>query len=250
MPEHDESRASWVARRCSGPLWTLNRIVPAGFEKYLRICHPGWRWQPVTRTAEQAASVDDYEEMKRATPDRWCDVAREQGKPVHREMQWGQVAPPPADTRKGEGGLTPPLEGETTPDILDGVFNVLIRHSGKDQACVCAFWEGFGKFDQTDAMRIDGMGQGTHCLMSAQLEAIWTHWRGVLAESIDHSGYTPQAIWPTSEEWFFAVPFELHSSFFGGPNDMASEIGRSTLLETYEVFAGDTFLGQKTNRSP
>ncbi|MBN7796245.1 hypothetical protein [Parahaliea mediterranea] len=43
-PEPDTSRAHWVTEACSGPLWTLHRIVPKVFEQYLCIRHHGWRW--------------------------------------------------------------------------------------------------------------------------------------------------------------------------------------------------------------
>ena len=32
-PERDTARAEWVRRNCSGPLWTLHRSIPRGFER-------------------------------------------------------------------------------------------------------------------------------------------------------------------------------------------------------------------------
>ncbi len=241
--ERYATRAQWVIRGCYGPLWTLHRTVPSGFESYVRICQPGWYWQAVNRTKEEAMAVDDYEELKRATPVRWCDIAKENGHEVHRTMKWGTIAPPWVDSRSGQGGFSPPHEGELTLEILDAVFDTLVLHSGEDQECICMFWEGFGNIEWRYAARIEGIGQPGHYLMSASLGSVRDQWRLVLKHALDTSGLTPQAVWPTTENWCFAVPFEMYCSCFGGPQEMALQIQNSSRLETYEVFAGDNLMG-------
>ena len=167
-------------------------------------------------------------------------MAEQNGKIGHRLMHWRSIAPTSIDVRSGSSGFSAPYEGELTIEIVETLFDIFIRHHGEDQECVCAFWEGYGIFDRVPArIRIEGLGQQGHFLFHASLAAIRDQWRLVLQHAREPSGLTPQAVWPTSRDWYYAVPFEMHSSFFGGPAHLAAEIQSETRLESFEALPGD-----------
>lgn len=249
QPERDASRAEWALARCVGPPDSLHSVVPAGFAAYVRLLQPGWQWQEVVRTEEDILNVDDYDDRKRSTPVRWHDVARRAGKTIHREMQWWSIAPDSMiDTRTGRGGMSPPYEGEITLRMAECLFDILVRHSGEDEECICAFWEGFGILRNVpDNIRVEGIGQQGHVLFHASLGAVRDQWRLVLKYPRGLSGLTPQAVWPVSRDWYYAVPFEMHSSYFAGPAELIAEIRADTRLETMEALPGDSVWHDRLN---
>ncbi len=247
--ERDASRAEWAIARCVGPPHTLHSVVPTGFAAYLRLFQPGWKWQEVVRTEEERLKVDDYEDRRRSTPVRWRDVARQADKTIHREMQWWAIAPHSMiDTRSGQGGLSPPYDGEITLDMADSLFDILVRYSGEDEECVCAFWEGFGILgDVPERIRVQGIGQQHHVLFHASLGAVRDQWCLVMKHAREPAGLTPQAVWPASRDWYLAVPFDLKSSYFGGSVELAEEIQSEDRLETIEALPGDSLSHDSIN---
>ena len=237
--------AAWVSNQCIGPHRTLHNVVPSGLENYVRICQPGWLWEGVARTPEETMAVDDFEDRKRATPVRWCDVAKENDRQMDGQTAWRSIVPSPMkmsgyDTRRGYGGIAAPYEGEITLEMMEILFDILMRHSGGKQECICAFWEGFGTFDHVRGVRrLEGIGQGVHLLFKASLAAVRDQWALVLKHVSERSGLTPQAMWPTTRDWYYTIPFEMHSSYFGADPELAAEIRNAPGLETYDVFAGD-----------
>lgn len=244
-PEPDASRADWVVEGCYGPLWTLHRIVPECFEQYICIRHPGWRW-PNASQREEFLTADPEAQFQRMTPARWSEVAREFGHDPAKSMSWSSFAPDFDYANPKPGDLAPPLEGELPLVVLDTVFDALLSHSGADQECVCAIWEGFGNHEvraiaEAGAARIEGMAQQGHYLMRASLSTVLEQWRSVLINKPESCGLTPQAVWPATAAWFFAVPFEMHASFLGGTTGITSKLLCNPLIDAYTV-PGDVSL--------
>lgn len=242
-PEIYHHRAAWVVERCRGAAnCSLQQVVPSGFDAYVRLCQPGWRWPALdpddkAAWAELAAGRVDY---RQATPVRWCDAAEESGREAHRLMQWYAIAP--SEQEPGTGGISAPLEYELTRDMVEILLDVLIRHSGRDQECICAFWEGYGRLDflrQAGNTRIEGIGQQGYFLFNATLSAIRDQWWVALMHSHETGGLVPNALWPTSQDWYLAVPIGPTTPYFGGPFDLVSDIRRAPGLETYEAFLDD-----------
>ena len=238
----------WAVDRCIGPRKTLHSRVPSGFARYVRLYQPGWYWQAVSRTKQESWGVDDVENRKRSTPVRWRDIAEQNGKTVHRLMQWWSIAPPSIDVRSGNSGFSAPYDGELTLEMVETLFDILIRHSGEEQECICAFWEGFGIFDRFPAsIRVEGIGQQGHILFNASLAAVRDQWCLVLQHAREPSGLTPQAVWPISCDWYYAVPFEMYSSYFGGAARIVAEILSEPSLETDKALPGDNLWQDEIN---
>ena len=243
-PERDAARAEWVRRNCSGPLWTLHRSIPRGFERYARILHPWWRLAAATTEEELAfrrSGGVDHSHLD-LTPVRWKDQADKVGAQLTATARWHDFAS--SDTLSpdkfdeliatGNAGIIPPTEGELSRDMGEAIFTAVSAFSGEACECICAFWEGSGSLTNIDAPTIDGMAQGEHKLFSATLAEVLKAWLSVL----DPKGcfaVTPQAIWPLSRDWFLAVPFEQTNSFFGGSTEFVGELLSSDALEALDV---------------
>ena len=245
-PERDTARAEWVRSNCSGPLWTLHRSIPRGFERYARILHPWWRLAAATTEEELAfrrSGGVDHSHLD-LTPVRWKDQADKVGAELTATSLWGDFAS--SDVvyidkfdeliATGNAGIIPPYEGELSRDIGAAIFTALSAFSGEACECICAFWEGFGSLTLTniDAPVINGMAQGGHKLFSATLAEVLDAWLSVLDQETCFA-VTPQAIWPLSRDWFLAVPFEQTNSFFGGSAEFVGELLSSSALEALDV---------------
>jgi hypothetical protein len=46
---------------------------------------------------------------------------------------------------------------------------------------------------------------------------------------------SPQAIWPTTAEWFYTVPFDFYSSFFAGPKALTDVLLADNRVEAYPI---------------
>ena len=240
-PERDTARAEWVRRNCSGPLFTLHRSIPRGFERYARILHPWWRLAAATTEEELAFRRGGWVEPSHLTPVRWQGQADKVGAQLTATARWHDFASsdvPDLDELdafvvNGNGGIIPPDEGELSRDIGEAIFTAVSAFSGEACECICAFWEGFPDVSAIDAPVIDGMAQGEHKLFNATLAEVLKAWLSVLDPN--SFAVTPQAIWPLSRDWFLAVPFEQTNSFFGGSREFVGELLSSDALEALDV---------------
>jgi len=96
----DVSPAAWIGTRLTGAIGTVTGTVPAGFDAYVRICHPAWdgdgHWAS------------------------WSRVAEATGRRAHALMQWHAVVGSP-DHDNMEGSLWPgddPERGNVVPRVL------------------------------------------------------------------------------------------------------------------------------------
>ncbi len=236
-PETSPAQGDWVIRACHGPLWTLHRTVPMGFERYLHFPHHGFRWVEDRNHPAYSSVSEEYRHWK-PIPVAWSEAAAERGLDPAEDAVWGNHFHIGTSTRPEEGRIYPPMEGELPLYILDQVFAELSAHSGSDQECICAIWEGFGNREidwlrESGAALITGMAQQGHYLMRASLDTVWEQWRSVLIEFEESGGRVPQAVWPITREWFFAVPFEMHASFLGGPSALVDRLLKRAHLDAY-----------------
>lgn len=243
LPEEDGSRAAWASERIR-PFneCTLQTIVPAGFEQYVRLCQPAWRWPRLDRGDVEAfkAIASGHYGLENASPVAWREVAAETGKTVHRLMQWHSIAPPPPEP--GEAGITAPVEYEITPEMLAALFDILIDHSGGEQECLCAFWDGYATQDDLKSAgntRVEGLGQQAYFLFHASLLEVKEQWASVLERTWETSGLAPNAVWPTSQAWYYSVPIGPMTSYLGGPAELVEAIRSCAELESFDAFPSD-----------
>ncbi len=245
--EPDEKRATWVTEQCTGPKHTLCSIVPSGFSSYVRICHPARSYNALNKNDEKAwaALRGGWSTAETPTLIRWDDTAAANHRTPHRLMQWFEICSP-APREQGKAGIDPPLEGELTKGIIESLFEILIDHSGEDQDVLCGIWEGFGNWAsyRTGAKFESFFGQQHYLLFSSTLSKVKN---GCLAaheyvskqHSLETASLTPNAVWPSTRDWYLAVPYHRQSSYLGGPEDLVKRIMNTESLETYKALHGD-----------
>ena len=251
-PEEDASRADWVIERCNGPKDTLQTIMPSGFASYVRICHPGWFVEALDPDDEKswaAIRAGHFHKIKQ-TPTRWQDTAIANRRSPHRLMQWHSICSD-GEVELGAEGVNPPLEGELTKSMVESIFDILINHRGSDQECVCGFWEGFRQFDDYPQVpRFEcSPGHQHYLLFNSSLSGIRDHWLAVHEHRAgrETSGSTPNAIWPTTCDWYLAISYEMKSSYFGGGVEIATDIGNTDNLESYNALPTDNIWKDELN---
>lgn len=251
--EIDARRVDWVVERRIGPKHTLHTIVPAGFSSYVRILHPAWSAESLDRADENAWAElrAGWREAEDLVPVRWADVAAKTKCETHRLMQWSDIGPPTI-REPGTAGFDPPLEGELTADMVEALFELLTEFSGENQEVLCGFWEGSTPFDTSHArVRFESFtGDQSYVVFNTTLAGVRYGWLAAIEYSrcnhgIGTDGLAPNAVWPTSREWYVAVDFNLRSTYVGGPARLIDSICEEVDLETYEVLPGDRVFGSQ-----
>lgn len=127
--------------------------------------------------------------------------------------------------------------------MIETLADALIPYSGEDQECLVAVWYGFGTdeiraLEQGGCALIEGVGQQQHFILRGKLGEILRTWRSLLPDQPvpgSNSDRWPQALWPTTKDWFFAVPFELESSYFAGPRKLSQMLPNDPRIECLSI---------------
>lgn len=245
--EPDATRAAWVVEQCIGPKQTLHTVMPSGYASYVRICHPGWSVDALDPNDEKgwAAVRAGWVDPEKLTPVRWDDVAIANNRRPHRLMHWFQTCSPIARV-PGMAGIDPPFEGELTIEMMESLFAILADIGGLNQEVLCGIWEGYNLpiYPQATAKFESYTGQQSYLLFSSTLSRLRDGWfaayeHAVHRHSIEMAGLVPNAIWPTTCDWYLASPYNLPSSYIGGSIDLINQIRLSVDLETYQALPGD-----------
>lgn len=245
--ETDPKRADWVQELCVGPKRTLHSVVPIGFEHYIRILHPAWLVGAIHPLDTEAwkklrSGRCDAEEKK---PVQWSEVAMKNGHDTHRQMKWYDIAPP-VTRELGKAGIDPPLEGELTENMVERLFETFIEQGDENQEVLCGFWEGYGySYASSKAARFKNYDvDHQYVLLRGTLASVRDGWLAaheqlVRNDGMETSGWVPNAVWPTTCEWYLAVEYHLMSSYLGGPASLIKRIRNDGNFETYEALPGD-----------
>jgi len=255
--EENAQRSDWVVGRCSGPKHTLHTIMPSGFASYARICHPGWSvdfsYPDIEKywLAERAGWIDP----ETLTPVRWHDVAVANNRNPHRLMQWNtSCLSTPREL--GRSGIDSPMDGEFSKEMVESLFEILVDQSGENQEVLCGIWEGFNISDYrgVTAKFESYPGHQHYLLFNSTLSKVRDGWLAALEYAYRHhgieaSGYIPSALWPTTRDWYLAVPYNQQSSYLGGSADLVSRVFGVENLETYQALPGDNIFTDVTSKA-
>jgi hypothetical protein len=236
----DSVSAAWAVSRSLGPPWSLHRLVPIGFDAYIRVLHPAWMQQAMYGNENAGWRRLASLEGAYVHPVPWADVAEKKTREVHRTTLWGDVC---SSDNEQPSDLIDPIEGEVTLEILDAFFAALTESDGPEQEVICGFWQGHESVHGLTAPVVEGIGQQGHILVKTALGVLYHYWQRVLQDpECESCGRVPQFFFPASRRWFFHAPFELDSCFFGGAYSIVHELLLSRSVEAFEVFEGDHFM--------
>ncbi|MCA1843856.1 MAG: hypothetical protein LC792_11875 [Actinobacteria bacterium] len=225
----DVSPASWVASRLRSALEDVGSIIPTGYAAYGRLFHP-------------VEGTDEYR--------RWADVARDNGRIVHPEMQFHMInrpvgTPAPGGYEPGDG----PNWGSLPLDERRGLIEHLSRHTTTPAQCWFCVWEGFGGLDdQGVAARVrlplrdyllrrgpigaameptpHRQGVGFGVLVATPIGTEPPELPGVFWED-----QSPNLWWPEDRAWFVATEIDYAWTYIGGSTELIDELLADDRLE-------------------
>lgn len=233
--------ADWVAKALSAGEWAhVSGIVPSGYEAYVAIRHPAWRWDC---TKENLADLHSGNAISR--PIRWADVAQSdvpvvygyvfdtksrmtftrhvQYRRLHNgdwvvdELPWSQLEPV---LRPGDNWITGPKEGSIEPDLARVLQSVLAQGRADSVPCWFGIWEGFGWMTQAlrAAPSFEAPGRRWH-LFRAPLDHLE---QPFFEDSIEHQ--PANLAWPEDRSWCLATEIDAEVTYVGGSKELISAI--------------------------
>lgn len=204
----DVSPADWIGPKLHPWLSDTGSLVPQGFEAYCRIFHP---W-------------DDGRGRRRS----WSDVAHENGRRVHAEMQAhmidrpvGEPAPPYDGSHyvnKMEWGRFPLPERNALVDILTTVTSA-------NEPCWFCVWEGYGDVDTSGTARRVHLPARNYLLYAGPLDLALARLDDIV------SSRSPNIWWPESRSWVVVTEVDYAWTYVGGPRELIESVVGSDRLE-------------------
>lgn len=251
-------RGRWVLEAL-GRFGTFDGIVPPVFDAAVRVLHPVSE-DPVVR---------------------WRDVAERAGTVLHPLAQWDSVVgPSPIDVGAPRTGVLPLVE-------LAALAGPLSAATATPEACLAAFWEGYGTLVGEQTVVFSRRGGRDPEWLSDSRPTGWEHpeiaaagWlelpgRECLLFSLDvrtladpgwarEAGFatasgttvqTPLALWPDDRAWYLATEVDFDSTVIGGSRalvDAVLELSEQGALEALPLpeVVDLSSLGDRVNPRP
>ena len=183
-PAEDASPANWVVTSVTTFAESVNSLVPAGFEAYVRIFHPAWR---------------------DGRPLRWSEIAAEHGRVAHAGMQLAALT---GHIRFENAFDTEffdrhPELGNLPTDLTETVSRILASHTSTPEDCRFAVWEGLG------ALRGDVRTAPTFELPQRKYHLLVGPATGA-SEPVEVAPWwrTANLWWPHDRAWFVATEID------------------------------------------
>ncbi len=217
---HDVSAGDWIASRLHPFGQDTGSIVPTGFEAYARVFHP----------LESGG--------------RWSDLARQNGRIAHSQMQLHRISAPPGTPTEGREpnvswGALPIPERKTLIDLLTPETTTPDR-------CWFAVWEGFGGLDRGDVAERIRLPGRSYLLTTGPVEKALD--RVPAVDAFDW-GVSPNLWWPDDRAWVVATEIDFAWTYVGGTRTTIDAVLADRRLEALEALLGDdpTYGGDTMN---
>ena len=216
--------ADWLKERAVnvpplGDLRSGGAVIPKGFEAYARLFHP----------AERKAPGENRE------PLRWATIAEWNGKAVHPQMGYTDIANliEPHD----------PVPWGSHPDRMLGkeesrsLNAVLTKYTTTPERCYFLLWRGYGgllegrRWKKGTIHLPDRKGQA-YVLFSGPLESLLAFYGHVDGQ---HWGQAPNYWWPEDQSWFAASDIDSFDTLVGGSQSCIEAVLDNTDLEALTI---------------
>lgn len=214
-------------------------FVPAGFESYLWLPNPAWKWvSPETEGAASDMWSNEFEELW-IKPVTWSEVAEAYGRQMNKDTDWYEICG--ACTKNGRWSMSPkqnwtwaPTEQSFEPIYANAVFDVLTKWTSLDDRCLCGKWEGSSSGWDTEVKL--GSRSWRNFVWSCRFGDLvdWINNTG----SFDRESDLPNVIWPEDRMWFLAILYSAHSNYVAGSREIIDTILDSD-VESYEIELSD-----------
>lgn len=270
MPIAGLEAASWLVAAIPKFGGSVEQLMPAGYESYVRVFHRPDQGQP---DGESATS--------------WAEVAHRHGTILYPEAQWTALTGGQQGSPHHAGPEAPtdePITGSLDPMQLGRLSVLLAEHTNTPEQCHYALWEGTGKtprsWDSVPRFRLPGR---THWLFapvavtevprcSIELEVSGNEEqarepdgiRGLMVfgrskrpqDSYDwvrwqrEHGFvqSPSWWWPEDRAWVVHSEVDYDSTLIGGTRALANELIGDLGLECLEVTPATSLMAHADRR--
>ena len=216
----------------------IDGCVPLGFEAYVWLPNPAWKWVEPDHEGAIAMEASDRKPSRFALPIKWSEVAAANGKQMTKHTRWHEICGPHSDY--GSRALSPsqnwtwaPQEQNIEQSAVDILENVLSRWTSLDDRCLSGRWEGSSDWDTEVRL---AFANWTYYVWSCRFGNL-VDWLKQ-PNTFERERQMPHVIWPQDRSWFLAILYSGFSSYVAGPREMIDAILDSE-LEAYEVKTSD-----------
>lgn len=221
-PCRSAGAARWVSERFRSTVGTIGRVVPGGFESYVRVLHPfetsdgtAVSWGDVTSLlGVRLGPVTDCRELEELLKQRLSE-------------------PGLSEQERQRLDLSPPHGGEIPFHVLADLAEVFRRHTETPQECYFAIWEGHG------GLQHPVQGWGAMFTTPSRRWHLYTAPLEAAADGFsDSSGIFPESTdlwWPADRRWFVGTDIDIQCTYIGCDAAAAHDLQQHPQLETVEV---------------
>ena len=197
----DVTPASWIAPRLHPFFQDVGSVIPSGFEAYVRLFHP-------------VEEVVDGVPRRR----RWSDIAAENGRVAHPEMQFHMVSRPadeavPAGCQRGDGPSWGSLPWEERRVLVE----LLRSETTTPERCWLCVWDGYGDIEEPDVRQRVELPGREYLLYTGAVEL-------ALSSITCHRDQSANLWWPEDRAWFVATEIDYAWSFVGGSQSLITRV--------------------------
>jgi hypothetical protein len=205
----------WIAADARTHPKSIGCLMPAAYERYVRILHPVSRG-----TGAPVATVP------------WQKVADHLGKPLNSATHWldliAEYNALPIHEQDGEWDAYP-SQGSLPAVQMEALSTALADATEEPEACFFAVSEGWGDLrHEYQAGPRCAFPDRTMVLLEGSLRST--------PPSMADDGYrSPNLWWPSDHKWAVLTEIDWHSTFVGCSDDVAQKILAADGLEAFQV---------------
>ena len=217
-------RTTWIRERLHPFAQDVGSLVPEGFADYARIFHPAHRGdEPVT----------------------WRAIAETNGRTVHREMQFGNIAGSWRESPRPDLWTSAPPSGTLPPELARVLAAVLRAHTATPERIWFAAWEGWGGFDPATP-RFEHPNRRYYLAAGTIDDAAATVYPDAWAAQ------SASMWWPDDCAWFVATEVDLDSTYLGASRACIDALLARRQIEAVRAELSDsiTIAADTVNPSP
>ena len=188
--------------------------------------------------------LHELDEQRMAAPGStlrtWHEIAAENGKIAHPQMEWHQISTPTVDDERFFS-----WGWEMEPEEVATLAATLRPFTATPDSCFLAIWEGYG-------MEAIESRRGSAFLLGPHEHLVF---RGTLADASSDAwneafNHPPTFWWPEDRRWCVGFDIDFDTTFVGGSAELVRALVDSDELEALEIgadarvdFTGDEING-------
>jgi hypothetical protein len=218
--------ALWIPDQLHPFAQDVGSVIPEGFEDYARVFHPAYR--------------DGH-------PVSWREIAAANGRTIHSQMQFGNIAGSWHSSAVPDLWKLPPRPGTLPIELARAIVSIMQARTNTPGLCWFAVWAGLGQDESIRALpRLVTPGREYYVASGPLESASHGVYRGT-------SGYQSANMWwPDDRAWFVATEVDLAYTYAAGTQECIDAVVTHPEIEALRARLSDriTWDGDTVNPSP